>query len=138
MLTVDIIEEQPLPIAAVLVEQALQAVLAKLQIEPMPVMIVELLITTDERMQVLNKAYRNVDTTTDVLSLPTAIDSYRGQVMPVNTEQQLLGTIIISLPQATRQVGRFGKTLEDELLGLAQHGLRHLLGHDHDDEGNWL
>jgi len=137
MLTVDIIEEQPLPIAAVLVEQALQTTLTKLQPETMSPMIVELLITTDERMQVLNKTYRNVDATTDVLSLPTAIDSQQGQVMPVNTEQQLLGTIAISLPQAERQVGRFGNTLEDELIGLAEHGLRHLLGHDHDDLGNW-
>ena len=138
MLTVDIIEEQPLPIAAVLVEQALQAAFTKLHPNTLSVATVELVITNDERMQFLNKSYRNIDATTDVLSLPTAIDSEQGQVVPTNAEQLLLGSIIISLPQAERQVGRFGKTLEAELLGLAEHGMSHLLGHDHDDEGNWL
>lgn len=137
MLTVDIIEEQPLPIAAVLVEHALQAAFAKLHSDAISSAMVELLITDDKHMQALNKSNRNVDATTDVLSLPTAIDSEQGQVMPINVEQLLLGTIIISLPQAERQVGRFGNTLEDELIGLAEHGLRHLLGHDHDDQGSW-
>ena len=136
-LTVDIIEEQPLPIAAVLVENALQTAFSTYRPSTISAAVVEVLVTDDARMQTLNTTYRNVDATTDVLSLPTAIDSDRGQVVPAETDQLLLGTIVISIPQAQRQIGRFGDSLEAEILGLVEHGLRHLLGHDHDDRGTW-
>ncbi|MEK7184267.1 MAG: rRNA maturation RNase YbeY [Patescibacteria group bacterium] len=137
-MTVDILEEQPLPIAAVLVEQQLQAVFAHYHPTNLQDAVVELLVTDDQQMQTLNQTHRGIDKTTDVLSLPTAIDSKQGTVLPMNTETPLhLGTIVISLPQAIRQIGRFGETLEAELLGLFEHGLRHLLGHDHDDAGQW-
>lgn len=99
--------------------------------------IVEILLTDDAQMQALNRQYRGKDATTDVLSLPTAIDSKLGRVIPETSEPTHLGTIVISLPQATRQIGHFGNTLDAELLGLAEHGLRHLLGHDHNDAGEW-
>ncbi len=137
-LTVDIIEEQPLPIAAVLVHDALESAFATFRPPTITTAGVEVLITGDDRMRALNRTHRGVDATTDVLSLPTAIDTAVGSVVPQSGAPVLLGTIVISLPQAERQVGRFGDTLEAELTGLAGHGLRHLLGHDHDDQGAWL
>lgn len=137
-LTVEIIEEQPLPIAAVLVEARLQQSFATYSPSVLTNAIVEILTTDDATMQALNRTHRNVDATTDVLSLPTAIDSDRGVVVPSAQDAPThLGTIVISLQQAERQTGRFGDTLEAEILGLAEHGLRHLLGHDHDNQGTW-
>jgi len=138
LLTVDLIEEQPLPIAAVLVHDALESAFVTFRPPTLTAATVEVLVTGDGRMQALNRDHRGVDATTDVLSLPTAIDTQAGHVIPAANGQLSLGTIVISLPQAERQVGRFGDTLEAELVGLASHGLRHLLGHDHDDDGTWL
>ncbi|MCA9388715.1 rRNA maturation RNase YbeY [Candidatus Berkelbacteria bacterium] len=97
---------------------------------------VEVLITDNEEIKILNRDYRGKDQPTDVLSFPVSIDSQLGQVVPDN-EVLALGTIVISFEQAEQQVGRFGKDLNNELIGLAQHGLRHLLGHTHDNQGNW-
>lgn len=138
LLTVDIIEEQPLPIAAALVVNTLETAFRTFRPTTITTAMVELLFTDDEHMQSLNNTYRKVNATTDVLSLPTAVDSALGIVVPVASNPTHLGTIVISLPQATRQIGRFGATLEAELIGLAEHGLRHLLGHDHNELGKWL
>ncbi len=115
----------------------LQSVFARHRPTQLSNALVEILVTDDARMQELNHTHRGVNATTDVLSFPTAIDDTHGQVVPSAEGTLHLGLIAISLPQATRQVGRFGDTLDDELLGLAEHGLRHLLGHDHDDQGVW-
>ncbi|MBI4032410.1 rRNA maturation RNase YbeY [Candidatus Berkelbacteria bacterium] len=98
---------------------------------------VEVLMTTDAKIQELNRIHRAKDTVTDVLSFPTAIDSEQGLVVPELTKTVYLGTIVISIPQAKRQIGHFGQDLSAEVLGLAEHGLRHLLGHDHDEDGQW-
>lgn len=134
-LTVDLIEHIASPLPAERFQVVLEGAYRSFANTPAAM---EILVTDDEEMRTLNRTYRNKDATTDVLSLPTAIDSEQGRVVPETGEPTMLGTIVISLPQATRQIGHFGPTLEDELLGLAEHGLRHLLGHDHDDEGVWL
>ncbi|MGI6103028.1 MAG: rRNA maturation RNase YbeY [Patescibacteria group bacterium] len=137
MLTIRLIEQQPSPVSGDVLRHALEAELSTHEPSIRHVAI-ELLITDDSEMQRLNREHRGVDKTTDVLSLPTTFDTDRGAVFPeLPGVPRELGVIVISLDQATRQVGRFGDTLEDELVGLARHGLRHLLGHDHDDEGSW-
>lgn len=133
-LTIDLIEHTASPLPAERFSEVLTSAYQSFASAPA---IMEILITDDEEMRTLNRTYRDKDATTDVLSLPAAIDSKQGRVVPETDEPTMLGTIVISLPQATRQIGHFGLTLEDELLGLAMHGLRHLLGHDHDEHGNW-
>lgn len=134
-LTVDLIEDVHSPVSGAELAQSLSRTYKEYGSDDA---LVEILLTTDERMRELNREQRGKDATTDVLSLPTAIDTERGRVVPVSDEPTHLGTIVISLEQARRQVGRFGSTIEAELVGLVQHGLRHLLGHDHDEEGEWL
>lgn len=134
-LTAELIEEVTSPVKQTDFEAALSPILDELDC---PDAELEILITDDARMQALNKQHRGVDATTDVLSLPTAIDSEQGSVVPLGNHAVHLGAIAISLPQAARQVGRFGDDLRSEVLGLARHGLRHVLGYDHDDDGNWL
>lgn len=86
----------------------------------------ELIITDDTTIQHLNKAHRNIDKPTDVLSFP--LERFAPQ-MP-------LGTIIISEPFVHEKAREYGHTEEEELTLLFIHGLLHLLGYDHEaDKG---
>lgn len=75
----------------------------------------------NERIHELNRTYRGIDRKTDVLSFPME-------------EEQLLGDIIISVPQAKDQAEEYGHSFERELYFLALHGFLHLLGYDHETE----
>jgi len=84
---------------------------------------IELILTTDEEIQKLNKTYRNKDKPTDVLSFP--LEEMPG--MP-------LGSIVISIDTAKRGAEEFGHSVEDEIKLLFIHGLLHLLGYDHETD----
>ncbi len=73
----------------------------------------------NERIQELNRTYRGIDRKTDVISFPME-------------DEELLGDIIISIPQAEDQAREYGHSFERELYFLALHGFLHLLGYDHE------
>ncbi|MBD3823247.1 MAG: rRNA maturation RNase YbeY [Epsilonproteobacteria bacterium] len=86
---------------------------------------IELLIVDNETIQAINKAHRNIDKPTDVLSFP--YDS-----MPFTP----LGSIVISCDYVALKAEEFGHTQEEEFTLLFIHGLLHLLGFDHEvDKG---
>ena len=90
-----------------------------------------MLITDDETMRQLNLTYRQIDQTTDVLSFAFQED----EDFPSHPEGiTQLGEVIISLPQAERQAGEQGHSLEKELTVLTVHGVLHLLGYDHETD----
>ncbi len=88
-------------------------------------------LTDDERMQGLNRQYRNRDSTTDVLAFAAqeADIPTRAEASPL-----VLGDIVISVPTAQRQADEHHHSLAEELAWLASHGLLHLLGWDHPDD----
>ncbi|HAF61238.1 MAG TPA: rRNA maturation RNase YbeY [Anaerolineaceae bacterium] len=86
--------------------------------------IITVKVCDDEEMHALNKMYRDIDDTTDVLSFNLDFDD-PGQ------KQLVLGDIIISLIRANQQAIENEHSLEDEMTLLAIHGLLHLMGHDH-------
>jgi probable rRNA maturation factor len=108
-----------------------------------------LVIADDDTVRELNKTYRGLDKTTDVLSFafdnqgqfygdeapPSDWDEDVQFVLP-DSEEGGLGEIIISYPQAARQAAEAGRDVKDEVTHLITHGILHLLGHDHieDDE----
>ena len=77
--------------------------------------------TDDPRMRGLNRFWRNIDRTTDVLSFPQ-----RG-----GPDYSLLGDIVISLDTAKRHSDNYGNTVHEEIKKLLVHGILHLLGYDH-------
>jgi probable rRNA maturation factor len=85
---------------------------------------VTIVIAGDRLLQKLNRQYRGVNTTTDVLSFPF------GETDP-DTSAKYLGDILISLPRATQQAAAENHPLEDELQLLVAHGILHLVGFDH-------
>ena len=80
----------------------------------------------DTAMRSLNKRYRGKDRTTDVLSFAFREGSFPG------IQPEMLGDIVISIPEARRQAEVTGITLESEISRLLIHGLLHLLGYDHE------
>lgn len=85
-----------------------------------------ILLTGDEEMTELNRAYRNRNRTTDVLAF-SQLEGDRGHL-----HQEVLGDVVISLPTAKRQARERKHTLLDELIILLVHGTLHLLGHEHE------
>jgi probable rRNA maturation factor len=91
---------------------------------------VHVLITDDSRIRELNRRFRHVDRATDVLSFPDGD--------PLPTGSTLLGEIVISLPTATRQAEELGHDVVRELCELALHGVLHLIGYDHENDGGQM
>ena len=78
-------------------------------------------LVSDGDMRELNRRYRQIDATTDVLCFPQKSD--------VNPD--LLGDIVISYQTALRHSRRLEITVEEELRLLIVHAVLHLLGFDH-------
>ena len=102
---------------------------------------INVLITNDRGIHAINKASRDIDRPTDVLSfpmfqltpgqLPETWDDY----LDPETEMCPLGDMCISLERANAQAKEFGHSLKREVGYLTIHSVLHLLGYDHLDEG---
>ena len=100
----------------------LEFALEKLNIENSTFSVI---LTGDEEVHYLNKTYRNIDRTTDVLSF--ALNDNGAFPGPIN----VLGDIFISIPKMKEQAIEYSHSEKRELSFLALHGLLHLLGYDH-------
>ena len=83
-----------------------------------------IVLTTDARLQELNRDYLGIDAPTDVLSFPAS-------ELDPETGARYIGDILISIARAERQTTAAGHSLESEAQLLVVHGVLHLLGHDH-------
>jgi probable rRNA maturation factor len=86
-----------------------------------------IIITDDKKLQSLNKSYRGIDETTDVLS-------FYNEYLDLETGVKYLGDIFISYPRADEQAKIGGHQTEQEVELLIVHGLLHLEGYDHDEK----
>ena len=87
----------------------------------------------DEIIHELNREYRHVDRSTDVLSFPLGENG----VYDINhdTGAKILGDIVISMQHAVMQADLYGHSLQREIAFLTVHSMLHLLGYDHEAEG---
>jgi probable rRNA maturation factor len=95
---------------------------------------VSLVFTDSEAVKQLNRDYRGVDESTDVLAfhmLPQKGADSSFALPPDGVTR--LGEVIISYPQAAEQAKEQGHSLERELALLVIHGMLHLLGYDHEE-----
>lgn len=84
-----------------------------------------IVLIDDDLMHELNKKYRGIDKTTDVLSFAFEDNNK----ICYNIRQ--LGEIYISIPQMIKQAKDYQHSEKRELAFLVVHGLLHLLGYDH-------
>lgn len=86
---------------------------------------------TNERIQEVNREYRDKDQPTDVISFALE-EQGEGEIEIIGLDQpRMLGDIIISIPRAKEQAEDYGHSFMRELGFLAVHGFLHLLGYDH-------
>ncbi len=83
---------------------------------------VQVLITSSDQLRELNRRFRRKDKPTDVLSFPATSDGEAGD-------------IAISADIASENAYLLGHSLEEELRILILHGILHLAGHDHENDG---
>lgn len=106
-------------------------------------------LSDDERLRDLNRSYRGIDKSTNVLSFqamtveqalaacaapPPAeagVEAEAGREAEVGPEP-VLGDVVIALETAVAEAAAEGKTVADHLSHLVVHGILHLLGHDHE------
>jgi rRNA maturation RNase YbeY len=93
---------------------------------------VSLLLCGDRRMQALNRRFRRLDRSTDVLSFP----AFEASDAPAAARRgEFLGDLVIDVPYAARQARRLGHSPAREVQVLLAHGVLHLLGYDHERDG---
>lgn len=105
---------------------------------------VNILLTDDENIHEINKAERNIDRPTDVLSFPMIDYEVPGDLSFITdddfiyfdpeTGELLLGDIVISLDTAVRQAKNYGHAFVREAAFLCAHSMLHLFGFDHEDD----
>lgn len=77
----------------------------------------------DEEIHELNRDYREVDRTTDVLSFPMD-DEFTN----------MLGDIVININKVIEQAKEYGHSEKREISYLTVHSSLHLMGFDHEEE----
>ncbi len=85
-----------------------------------------IVFVSNEKIQELNKNYRNIDRITDVLSF-----AFEDNEDIVYNNTRFLGEIFICIPRMKEQAKEYGHSETRELAFLVVHGLLHLLGYDH-------
>ena len=88
---------------------------------------VSLAFVGDRKMRSLNKKFRNLDKTTNILSFP--LQEGEQTVLPANVLR--LGDIVISYPQLIKEASEEDMMVDERVDMLVRHGLLHLLGEHH-------
>ena len=102
---------------------------------------INILVTNDQGIHVINKESRDIDRPTDVLSFPM-FEFVPGQ-LPADWSEYRdpesglvpLGDMCISIERAVAQAKEYGHSTRREIGYLTIHSMLHLLGYDHLDEG---
>ena len=87
----------------------------------------------DEMIREMNRQYRDIDASTDVLSFPLGENGIYDE--NPETGAKMLGDIVISVEHALSQADLYGHGIEREVAFLTVHSMLHLLGYDHEQGG---
>lgn len=93
---------------------------------------VNLCLSNDEAVHKLNREFRGVDKSTNVLSFANYDDEAFQDML--ETEVVELGDVIVALETLEREVEEQGVSLKAHFMHLWLHGLLHILGYDHMEE----
>lgn len=111
-----------------LVESLIKAVLASEQKSKIELNVI---FVDNHAIQLINQEYRAIDQPTDVISF-----AFCDSPSIIEYEYELLGDIYISVDKAGEQAIEYGHSFDREIGFLVVHGMFHLLGYDHIDDGD--
>ncbi len=101
---------------------------------------VNLVLTDNSGIHEVNRQFRGIDAPTDVLSFPmipfeTPADyqilDQDESFFDLDTDELLLGDIMISAERVISQAEDYGHSIKREFCFLVAHSMLHLLGYDH-------
>ena len=94
---------------------------------------ISITLTNPEHIHEINKQYRNVDRTTDVLSFPMFEKKEIDEKIKNNDfeHEDVLGDIVISIEKVEEQAKEYAHSFEREFAYMLVHGFYHLMGYDH-------
>jgi probable rRNA maturation factor len=110
--------------------QAVRAALVQSQATVSGPAELSIVLTGDAEQRVLNRDWRGIDASTNVLSFP--------QIAPFGPVSGMLGDIVLARETLELEAAAQGIPLADHFTHLVVHGFLHLLGYDHVDEGEAL
>lgn len=88
-------------------------------------------LTSDEEVHGLNRAYRDKDKPTNVLSFPMVQDDLLQATANTDDGEVLLGDIVLAEGVCAAEAADKGISMVDHATHLIVHGTFHLLGYDH-------
>jgi probable rRNA maturation factor len=88
---------------------------------------VSVAVIGNRKMRALNKKYRDIDKTTNVLSFSQT----EGDVAMQPPDKLYLGDIVLAYPQVIEECARDNQLIDDRVNELIEHSLMHLLGFHH-------
>ena len=89
-------------------------------------------VVGDRKMHELNKKYRGLDHTANILTFALG-DSDRRGFISAPDQILRLGDIVLSHPQIVEDASLEGVSIDEEMRLLVEHGTNHLLGIHHDE-----
>ena len=101
---------------------------------------VNLVLTDNSGIHEVNRQFRGIDAPTDVLSFPmipfeTPADyqilDQDESFFDLDTEELLLGDIVLCVQKIKEQADKYGHSEKRELAFLTAHSMMHLFGYDH-------
>ncbi len=96
--------------------------------EKIPFADVSLHVVGMKRIRTLNKRFRGIDASTDVLSF----SAQEGIPVSIDASASDIGDVFVCPLYIKSQAKRFGVAYKEEYTRMLIHGLLHLLGYDHD------
>ena len=101
---------------------------------------ISIILTTPDNIRKYNNQYRNIDKETDVLSFPMfEKEELENKIKNNDFENiDILGDMVISIPQIELQAKEYGHSFERELAYMVVHSFYHLMGYDHIEEADKL
>ncbi len=98
---------------------------------------VSITLTDSDTIRELNKIHRDIDKETDVLSFPMyEKDEIEMLKTNPNDYDEVLGDMVISIPQVQKQAVEYNHSFKRELSYMVVHSFYHLLGYDHMEEND--
>ena len=141
-MTINIICEVKVPFTFHYKKLAEKVIVAAMDAEEFPYEAeVNLTLVDNPRIQEINADFRQIDRATDVLSFPlityeqpgdfSVIEETGDEVINPDTEEVMLGDIVISVDKVLEQANEYGHSVKREYAFLIVHSMLHLFGYDH-------